>query len=211
MRGLVATAAFATALIVSACFSADHRVERGTTVAIQSTTTIAHSPVATRQDMPTPTDVWTTLLQTTPYPFSTPLPPPTPTILDGAYVKLEPNVGTPVPCRRCPDYAPEGGIWKLHLDGGIFRIAHEVTGWRSLGSFVVSGDRFTLFNDPNCIDEVGTYTWTLDEGELTLKIVDDDCAIRLRAKNLSSLPWASCQPPSLEAAISDHWLKPPGC
>jgi hypothetical protein len=149
--------------------------------------------------------------QSSPYPFTTPLPPADPTILDGLYTKLDPKQGTPVPCRRCPDYAPEGGLWTLTFDKGIFRVFHTVTGWRSVGSFTVSGNRIMLFNDPTCHEEVGIYTWFLEGGWLTLHVVDDRCAISLRAMNLTNQPWASCQPPSSEAAISDHWPKPPGC
>jgi len=171
-----------------------------------STPTPANSPVA-----PTPTDSWSALLQRTPFPYTTPLPAPTRTILDGTFTKLDPRDAPHVPCRRCPDYAPEGGIWKLHLDNGVFRIFHKDTGWRSIASFTVSGNRLMLFNDPYCTDVVGTYTWKLEERALTLQVIEDECAIRLRAMNLTSLPWLSCQPPNAEAAVTDHWFKPPGC
>jgi len=178
----------------------------------------ASSYLATPPDTPeisesdtTPTGVWSGLLQKTPYPYRTPLPPPTPTILDGTYTKFELKEGTPVPCKRCPDYAPEGGVWKLSLDKGIFRILHEVTGWRSIGSYSVSGDQLVLVNDPYCPDVVGTYHWKVKDGELMLEEIEDGCSIRLRALNLTNLPWRSCQPPSTEAAVTDHWSKPPGC
>jgi hypothetical protein len=29
--------------------------------------------------------------------------------------------------------------------------------------------------------------------------------------NLTNFPWQSCQPANIEAAITDHWAKPPGC
>jgi len=176
-----------------------------------STPTPADSPDAISHGTPLPTDIWSALLQRTPFPYTTPLPPPTPTILDGIYTKFDPKDGTPVPCRRCPDYAPEGGIWKLSLDKGIFRLLHQVTGWRSVGSYVVSGNQLQLFNDPYCPELIGTYTWTLEKGRLTLEVIEDKCSIGLRAMNLTSLPLLSCQPPSIEAATSDHWPKPPGC
>lgn len=159
----------------------------------------------------TPTGVWFGLSQKTPYPYHTPLPPPTPTILDGTYTKFELKEGTPVPCKRCPDYAVEGGTWKLSLDKGVFRIFHEVTGWRSLGSYTVSGDQLVLVNDPYCPYVVGTYRWRLEQGEFILEEIEDECSIGLRATNLTNLPWLSCHPPSTEAAITDHWPKPPGC
>jgi hypothetical protein len=120
---------------------------------------------------------------------------------------------------RCPDYAPEGGTWKLHLDRGVFRVFHVETGWHSLGSFVLSKDRRTagtidqlvLFNDPNCPGYIATYTWQLQDGDLVLEAIEDSCSIHLRAINLTNLPWRSCRPPNTEAAITDHWHKPPGC
>jgi hypothetical protein len=133
--------------------------------------------------------IWSELLQKTPFPHTAPLPARVRTALDGTYTKLDPKKAPPVPCRRCPDYVPQGGIWKLNLDKGIFRIFHESTGWRSIGS----------------------YRWTLAQGRLNLQVVEDKCAIRQRAKNFTKLPWLSCQPPSMEAGFSGHWDKPPGC
>ena len=151
--------------------------------------------------------IWTELLQKTPFPHTAPLPPQKRTVLDGTYTKFDPKNTPPTPCRRCPDYVPEGGIWKLQLSKGVFRIFHKFTGWRSIGSFAVEENRVKLFNDPTCIDVTGTYTWTLKRGHLNWVVVQDDCAIRMRAKNLTQQPWLSCQPPSIEA----NWEKPPGC
>jgi len=166
-----------------------------------------------------PADAWSALLQNTPYPYSIPLPPPRPSPLDGTYVKVEPSQGASVPCKRCPDYVPEGGTWKLNLDKGVFRIYHEATDWRSIGSFTAffdqtsrqRVDQLVLFNDPHCPGVVGLYTWQLEGGSLTLTVVGDTCSMGLRAVNFTHLPWLSCQPPCTEAAISDHWPKPPGC
>jgi hypothetical protein len=105
----------------------------------------------------------------------------------------------------------EGGVWKLQLDKGIFRIYHVITGWRSLGSYAVSEDRLSLFNDPFCHLDTGIYTWRLEEGALILSEVDDPCAQGLRAANLIDKAWLSCRPPNVEAAITDHWQKPQGC
>ena len=135
------------------------------------------------------TDVWLSLLGKKAYPYNTPLPPPTPTILDGTYQKFEPKKETPIPCRRCPDYMAEGGTWKLNFDKGTFRIFHEPTGWQGLGAFSISGDRLILFNDPKCPDRVGTYTWKVDGDHLLLKTVEDTCAADLRGHNLEKMPW----------------------
>jgi hypothetical protein len=125
----------------------------------------------------TPTDAWFSALQKTPYPYLLPLPKPLRTVLDGTYTKVEFKDTPQVHCLRCPDYTTEGGIWKLNLDQGTFRILHGTTGWQSVGSFITTRDR----------------------------------AIYLRATNLTSLPWLSCQPPNTEAGTTDHWLKPAGC
>jgi len=205
---LLVIVAIAVLLLATACKSTPPPSIPGTATSTPApTNTLPPASQATSA----PTDRWSALLQQTPFPYTTPLPPPTRTVLDGAYAKLDPNDAPHVPCRRCPDYAPEGGIWKLRLDKGILRIFHEGTGWRSIASFTVSGDRLALFNDPCCPDVVGVYTWNLEERALTLKVIEDECAIRLRAMNLTSLPWLSCQPPNAEAAVTDHWFKPPGC
>lgn len=160
---------------------------------------------------PTPEDGWLVLLGHTPVPWTTPLPDQQPTILDSTYVKINPRLATPFPCKRCPDYALEGGLWKFQLDKGTFRIYYTVNGWRSLGSYTVSEDVLYLFNDPYCNWETGSYSWTLDEGVLTLTEIDDPCSQGLRAANLTDQPWLSCQPPNVEAMITDHWQKPEGC
>jgi hypothetical protein len=157
------------------------------------------------------TDIWSGLMQRTPFPYTIPLPSPKSTVIDGTYTKFETKETPPVPCRRCPDYAPEGGIWKLNLNKGVFRIFHKATGWKDIGSFFISGNQLILANDPVCHEIIGVYTWKLEEGKLTLNVIEDKCAIGLRAMNLMKLPWLSCQPPSTEAAITDHWPKPAGC
>jgi hypothetical protein len=167
----------------------------------------------------TPADAWFAALQKPPFPYLLPLPEPKRTAVDGTFTKVEVSDAPHVHCLRCPDYAPEGGIWKLNLDRGVFHIFHEPSGWQSVGSYVVTRDRWTsgapdqllLFNDPTCPDAIGLYTWRLDEGNLILEVVDDTCAIYLRAANLTDLTWLSCQPPNVEAGITDHWPKPPGC
>lgn len=158
-----------------------------------------------------PTDIWIAIQERTPYPYSTPLPAATVSAIDGIYAKYEPILGEHVPCRRCPDYASDGGVWLLRFDKGIYRIYSELIGWRSLGSYTVSDDRLTLFNDGYCSNEIGTYTWSLEQRNLILKEIKDDCSIHLRAKNLTLLPWASCLPLNREAAITEHWQSPQGC
>jgi hypothetical protein len=160
---------------------------------------------------PTPADRWSELARRTPYPYSTPLPAAQTTILDGTYTKVDPRQAEHIPCKRCPAYPPGGGVWKLSLDKGIFRVYHPLTEWVTIGSFTVSGDQIEFFNDPHCFRDTGVYEWRLEGGRLTLRAVEDHCGVYLRAQNLEALPWQSCQPPSTEAAITDHWPIPPGC
>jgi len=162
------------------------------------------------QDRSTAT-IWSELLQKIPFAHTAPLPPRVHTALDGTYTRFDPKKTPPIPCRRCPDYAPEGGIWKLNLDQGIFRIFHGATGWRSLGSFVIDGNRVQLFNDPCCIEVRGFYRWTSAEGRLMLQALEDPCAIGLRAKNLTRLPWLSCGTPASNKAVGNQRPRPPGC
>jgi hypothetical protein len=180
----------------------------------------AATPSAAPSTATPPAEGWAALLTRQPFPYLLPLMDDEPTPLDGTYVKLEPSRGDPAHCLRCPDYAQEAGLWKMHLHRGVFRIYYEGREWSSVGSFLVTRDRMSkvedpdkllLFNDPNCTDVMGVYRWEKTEEGLRLEVVDDTCSYRLRAANLTSLPWLSCAPPSEEAAITDHWPKPEGC
>jgi hypothetical protein len=161
--------------------------------------------------LPTPTDAWTALQDRMPYPYTLPLPPAEYSPIDGVYVKREPQIGERVHCRRCPDWLYEGGLWKLRFDRGVYRIINADLEWKSLGAYVVSGNRLILFNDPYCVEDIGVYKWKVEDGRLNFEVIDDPCAIELRGKNLEHLPWSSCQPPNIEAAITDHWEIPEGC
>jgi hypothetical protein len=204
--------AFGIALLLTACSTPPHY--RAPTYA--EITPGPHKEVA---------DLSTTI-EVPPFPYSTPLPPPAPSSLDGLYSKLIPLEGTPTPCKRCAGYRLEGGLWTLYLDKGIYKVFQQDTDFEAVGSFVVSGNQITFFNDPYCEEDmrmVGTYTWEWDaRNELRLSVVADPCSIGLRAKNLTSTPWvktpllpqdraSSCQPPNREAGITDHWKKPPYC
>ncbi|NNG00373.1 MAG: hypothetical protein HKM93_13385 [Desulfobacteraceae bacterium] len=116
-----------------------------------------------------------------------------------------------MPCKRCPDWVPDTGLWKIQFKNGVYRVIHLNTGWKNIGTFMVAGDRIIFANDPTCIKGIGVYKWTRTEGQLLFKTIDDPCAIKLRAKNLTEVPWHSCQPPNDEAAITDHWPLPEGC
>ncbi len=173
----------------------------------------------TRTDnVPTPevlataaTTAWDGLLAQTPVAYATPLPEPATTPLDGTYARIDQSRPQWWLCLRCADYRRAGGIWKLQFDQGIMRIYYEVTGWKSIASYTVSGDQLTLFNDPYCRDEVGEYRWMLDEGNLKLEVIADSCSFDLRAENLSYEPWLACLPLGATAGANDPAQNPPGC
>jgi hypothetical protein len=221
-RLLLLTASLA--LLASACASPAPAAQPAASTPSPTTEVAPTSPPATEispthlpaskippTSTETPSDPWIVLHQHTPVPWTTPLPPLEATILDATYVKVNPREATPFPCKRCPDYALEGGLWKLSLREGVFRIYYTMNGWRSLGSYTVEGERLVLFNDPYCNWDSGTYTWKLEDGALTLIEEDDPCSQGLRAANLTDQPWLSCRPPNVEAGITDHWQKPLGC
>lgn len=154
---------------------------------------------------------WVSFLQRKPFPYHKPLPAEIHTPVDGIYVKFDPRPHPHVPCRRCPDWVPEGGIWKLQFDRGVMRIFFAKTGWKSISSFEVAGGRLLLFNDPHCTNTTGAYDWRLHDGQLVLDLIHDSCAENRRGNNLTKQPWLSCQPPNEEAAITGHWPVPTGC
>ncbi len=92
----------------------------------------------------------------------------------------------------------------MSLEQGVYRIFFATTGWHSLGSFAVSGDQVSFFNDPCCYKTVGRYKWQLQGGQLNLELIEDDCQVDRRARSLSKQPWNLCQTPSTGS-------EPPGC
>lgn len=135
---------------------------------------------------------WDTLLQKTPINYTTPHPETHETPIDGLYAKIDASAPQAWLCRRCADYRPAGGIWRLQFDKGVMRIFYEVTGWRSIASYSLENDRLYLFNDPYCPDVVGEYHWMINDGNLTLHQISDECSIRLRGENLSKQEWRTC-------------------
>ena len=105
-------------------------------------------------------EIWFGLLQRQPYPYLVPLPEPKRSAVDGTYTKVVAAKAERVHCLRCPDYAPEGGVWKLNLDQGVLRIFHPESRWKSMASYLVAGDRILLANDPTCIDLMRTFIAT---------------------------------------------------
>ena len=164
-----------------------------------------------------PTSVWFGLQERTPHPYTTPLPHTNTTQIDGVFTKLDESWPQWWSCRRCADYRPAGGIWKIRFDRGVMRIMYDVTSWVNLASYTLSGDRLFLYNDPVCPQAVGEYIWSLgdqwglQDRLLVLQVINDPCSFGLRGKNLSKQAWESCYPPNEMTAASDHFHKPVGC
>ena len=152
---------------------------------------VAPSPAPDPIASPPWPDLWARLQEQVPYPYTTPLPPAQKTGLDGTYSKLDPREGARPFCRRCMAYPSEGGLWLLRLDRGVYRIfsTRSLSGWRSLGSYSISGDRIFLFNDPHCMDAIGVYGWKLDDEALVMEVIEDECADGFRGIAFSNYPW----------------------
>jgi hypothetical protein len=126
------------------------------------------------------------------YPYTTPTPPSEATLLDGTYTRENDRdvVGGSGKCRRCPPYRLALGRDVLELERGVFRVSHEGIGYLAVGHYTLAGNRVTLFNDPNCSAERGTYAWSLEDGVLRLEVVEDDCAFGdVRVRYLTAGPW----------------------
>jgi len=159
----------------------------------------------------TVTSIWNALLKATPFAYSTPLPDPVQSSLDGIYSKIDQSWPQWWKCYRCADYRLAGGIWRMQFDKGVMRIFYEVTGWRTIASFTTSNDHLYIFNDPYCPEDVGEYKWNVEDGQLDLEVIDDSCSFDLRAKNLSHQSWSSCAFSDQKAGTSTSDQKPPGC
>lgn len=171
----------------------------------------ARSPATVTIVRSTPTPLWGGFLLQTPAPLAASLPLPEPRPIDGIFARDDPSLPQWWSCRRCADYRSTGGIWRLQFDRGIVRLVHDVTQWRTLASYVADEERLTVFNDPVCPSEAGTYAWRRTPEGLVLSVVDDPCAFGLRAENLTRQPWSDCQPPDVRAAVSDAWSTPAAC
>lgn len=211
---------FLLMVLLTACAPAEVEPPPGPIVGVVASPTAEPATVAAAT--PPASEAGAAGDQLQPYPFTTPLPPPAPTELDGVYLKKVNFTGTPTPCRRCAPYRGEGGTWTMILDKGVFRVSHDGTDFTGVGSFTVADGQLTLFNDPNCHLDIGTYSWEMDGRSLRLTPIGDTCAFDLRAKNLGAGSWIkqtdeqgnlldSCQPPNHEAAITGHWPAPEGC
>jgi len=132
-----------------------------------------------------------------PYPFMSPTPAPDPTVLDGTYLRTltlkdvgGARVGLPYRCLRCPPFRIDAGVSTLIFTRGAYYLHHQLSGFRTMGSFVVDGGRVTLFNDANCPQTPGVYTFELTAHAIRFAVVDDECPFSgERSFDLLVRPW----------------------
>jgi len=132
-----------------------------------------------------------------PYPFGSPTPPPEATPIDGTYLRTlrlgevgGARIGLPYRCLRCPPYRIDAGVSTLIFARGAYYLHHHLSGFRTMGSYVVEGDRVTLFNDANCPKGFGVYRFERTGQGLRLDVVEDDCPYSgERALDLMRTPW----------------------
>ena len=146
-----------------------------------------------------------------PYPFMSPTPAPTDSVLDGTYLRTltlgelgGARIAMPYRCLRCIPYRIDAGVSTLILTRGAYYVHHQLSGFRTMGSFVVDGDRLTLFNDPNCPQTPGTYRFELTAHALRFTVIEDDCAYGgERPDDLSFSAWTHVS--ACVRRIQDLW------
>jgi hypothetical protein len=154
---------------------------------------------------------------TLPYPYTEPTPAPVPTEIDGTYMLIltlddlgGASNALPFPCRRCLPYGRDPGVMTLIFFQGAYFVDHQMSAFHSTGHYEVDGDRLTLFNDPNCSRERGTYSWQLEGGSLHLEVVDDTCAYEgERATDLTTEDWRRI--PVCKREVAHLWPGILGC
>jgi hypothetical protein len=132
-----------------------------------------------------------------PYPFMSPTPPPTETELDGTYLRTltlrdvgGARIGLPFRCLRCPPYRIDAGVSTIIFTRGAFYLHHQMSGFKTHGSFVIEGDRLILFNDANCPQERGVYAFEIEPHGVRFDVIHDDCPWSgERADDLMAVQW----------------------
>ncbi len=146
-----------------------------------------------------------------PYPFMSPTPSPVATPIDGTYLRTVDldevggaRIGLPYRCFRCPPYRIDAGVSTLIFTKGAYYLHHHLSGFRTMGSFVIDGDRLTLFNDPNCPQTPGVYSFERNAHGISLRAVRDGCPYtHERADDLEFRDWTRVSPCSRR--IRDLW------
>ena len=151
-----------------------------------------------------------------PYPFMSPTPAPAETPLDGTYLRTltfaelgGARIAMPNRCLRCPPYRIDPGVSSLIFTRGAYYLHHHLSGFRTMGSYVVEGDRVTLFNDPNCPQTPGVYAFDVTPHGLRLRVVADDCPISgERSRDLMFSSWTRSPPASAGSRICGRARSP---
>jgi hypothetical protein len=146
-----------------------------------------------------------------PYPFTSPTPPPEPTSVDGTYLRTltmrelgGSRRSIPLRCLRCPPFRITPGVNTLVLYRGAYYVHHHLSGFRAMGSFVVDGDRMTLFNDANCPQLRGVYELERTGHGIRFREIEDGCTFgNERALDLEFRPWTRV--PACVVRIQGLW------
>lgn len=152
-----------------------------------------------------------------PFPFTESTPAPAPTEIDGTYMLIltldelgGPSNALPFPCVRCLPYARDPGISTLIFFEGVYFVDHQISSFRSKGHYEVDGNTLTLFNDANCTQVRGRYTWQLQGDSLRLEAIGDTCAFEgERAIDLASNVWTKI--PVCRREVAHLWPGILGC
>ena len=216
--GLAFAAGILTAVVVVAVARAGSDASSGSDTASGSDATIpsASSTVSPSQGpslriggIPAAAAVRTVDPLLLPYPYRSPTPPPTTeTVLDGTYMRIltlqdvgGARIGLPFRCLRCPPYRIDAGMSTIMFWHGAYFLHHQTSGFKTQGSFVVDGDRVTLFNDPNCPQGEGLYRFEKTAHGLRFDVIHDDCPWSgERADDLMRVQWT-------DAHVCVRWIK----
>jgi hypothetical protein len=134
-----------------------------------------------------------------PYPYTKPVPPQTPTLLDGAYVRIipikrlgPPILALPLQCLRCIPFRITAGVATLILYQGRYFLHDQLSDFKALGFYVIHGRRVTFYDDPNCPTDRGVYRWSESGSNLHLEVFHDPCPFdELRAQDLTAFKWTA--------------------
>jgi hypothetical protein len=144
-------------------------------------------------------------------------PPVEPTAVDGFYLRIVtltetggPNQGLPYRCFRCLPFRISPGVETLTMYRGRFYLEHQMSGFRSLGHYVVEGDRIRFFNDPNCSSTEGRYRWERRGFSLRFELDRDPCPFKdERSDDFTYSPWTKVD--ACVFRILDWWPALLGC
>jgi len=140
-----------------------------------------------------------------------------PTPIDGFYLRIVtlaetggPSHGLPFRCFRCLPFRISPGLETLTMYRGRFYLEHQMSGFRSLGHYVVDGDRIAVFNDPNCSSTEGRYRWERRGSTLRFEVVRDPCPFKdERSDDLTYSAWTRVD--ACGFRILDWWPALLGC